>query len=177
MAGRFSQSLLADLRGILPAVAWGAGPDSPSEQLALRVCLFAPTPDGIALQSDVTASPDPAWRFGGASRLMGAVLRAGRLTGESVLFDANGPVLWSRIQRSIEELLEAFWRLGALAGTSTADAFTVRCDRSTMTQNDIDNGRLRVEISLRPAASIQRVTVVLNLASSGLAAGSLREVA
>jgi hypothetical protein len=177
VAGRFSGPLLHDVHGTLPPIAWGAGPDSPSEQLAGRVCLFAPTPDGIRLQSDVTASPDPAWRFGGASRLMGALIRAARQTGESVLFDGNGPAVWQRVQRSIEDLLEAFWGLGALAGNTAADAFTVRCDRSTMTQNDIDNGRLIVQISVRPAASIARITVALNLASSASGASSLREVA
>jgi phage tail sheath protein FI len=177
VAGRFSAALLNDVHATLPTIAWGAGANSPAEKLAERICVFAPTPDGITLQSDVTASPDPAWRFGGASRLMGALIRAARLTGESVLFDGNGPAVWSRVRRSIEELLEAFWRLGALAGQSANDAFTVRCDRSTMTQNDLDNGRLIVEISVRPAASVARITVALNLASSGIAASSLREVA
>lgn len=177
VAGRFSQPLLNDVQATLPPIAWGSGPDSPFEKLAERICVFAPTPDGISLHSDVTASPDPAWRFGGASRLMGAVLRAARLTGESVLFDGNGPLVWNRVQRSMEELLEAFWRLGALAGATAADAFSVRCDRSTMTQNDIDNGRLLVEISVRPAASIARITVMLNLASGGAGASTLREVA
>ena len=177
VAGRFSVPRLNDVHGTVPPISWGAGPDGPSEKLSERVCLFAPTPDGIALQSDVTASPDPAWRSGGASRLMGALIRAARLTGESVLFDGNGPAVWTRVRRSLEDLLEAFWRQGALAGGSAADAFSVRCDRSTMTQNDIDNGRLLVEISVRPAASIERITVVLNLASSGAGAGSLREVA
>ncbi len=174
-AGGFSVPRLNDVHSTMPRISWGAGPDSPSERLAERVCLFAPTPDGVTLQSDVTASPDPAWRFGGASRLMGALIRAARRSGESVLFEGNGPALWSRVRRSIEDLLEAFRRQGALAGNSAADAFSVRCDRSTMTQNDIDNGRLLVHISVRPAASIERITVVLNLASSG--AGSLREVA
>jgi hypothetical protein len=177
VAGLFSVSLLNDVHSTVPPISWGAGPDSPSEQLAERVCLFAPTPDGITLQSDVTASPDPAWCFGGASRLMGALMRAARLTGESVLFDGNGPAVWNRVRSAIENLLEAFWRQGALAGVSAADAFSVRCDGSTMTQNDIDNGRLVVEISVRPAASIERITVVLNLASAGAGAGSLREVA
>lgn len=177
VAGGFSVARLNDVHDTVPPISWGAGPDSPSERLAERVCLFAPTPDGITLQSDVTASPDPAWRFGGASRLMGALLRAARRTGESVLFEGNGPALWTRVRRSIEDLLEAFWRQGALAGSTAADAFSVRCDRSTMTQNDLDNGRLRVEITVRPAASIGRITVVLNLASTGAGAGSLREVA
>ena len=34
------------------------------------------------------------------------------------------------------------WVSGALLGESVQDAFFVRCDRSTMTQNDLDNGRL-----------------------------------
>ncbi len=177
VAGRFSAPLLQDVHDTLPPIAWGAGPNSPSEQLAGCVCLFAPTPDGIRLQSDVTTSPDLAWRFGGASRLMAALIRAARQTGESVLFDGNGPAVWNRVQRSIEDLLDAFWRLGALTGNSTDDAFTVRCDRSTMTQNDLDNGRLIVQISVRPAASIARITVALNLASSGIGANGLREVA
>lgn len=189
VAGRLSVPRLNDVHGTVPLVSWGTGPKdlsdqfspshqlSPSEQLAERVCLFAPTPDGITLQSDVTASPDPAWRFGGASRLMGALMRAARLTGESVLFDGNGPAVWNRVSRGIEDLLEAFWRQGALAGNSPADAYSVRCDRSTMTQNDIDNGRLIVEISVRPATSIERITVVLNLTSTGAGASNLREVA
>jgi len=178
IAGRFLAPQLKDVHGTVPAISWSGGcGDSPTDKLAERVCLFAPTPDGITLQSDVTASPDPAWRFGGARRLMGVLMRAARATGESVLFDGNGPAVWNRVRRAIENLLEAFWREGALAGDTPDDAFSVRCDRSTMTQNDIDNGRLVVRVSVRPAASIERITVLLNLASTGAGAGSLREVA
>jgi phage tail sheath protein FI len=43
---------------------------------------------------------------------------------------------------------------GALLGARPEDAYFVRCDRSTMTQNDLDNGRLVCKIgvaALRPA--------------------------
>jgi len=176
-AGQFSVPRLNDVHGCVPSIAWDTNPGSPIELLAERVCVFAPTPDGITLQSDVTGSPDPAWRFGGASRLMGALLRAARGMGESMVFEANGPVLWGRTKRAMEDLLTAFWYEGALAGASVEDAFTVRCGRSTMTQSDIDNGRLLVEISVRPAASIVWITVVLDLAANGSGADSLREVA
>ena len=46
------------------------------------------------------------------------------------------------------------WRNGALLGLKSEEAFFVRCDRSTMTQNDLDNGRLVCLIgvaALRPA--------------------------
>jgi phage tail sheath protein FI len=177
VAGLTSVPRLNDVYATVPPISWGSGPDSPEERLAERVCLLAPTPDGITLQSDVTSSPDPAWRFGGASRLMGAVIRAARRTGEPIVFDGNGPAVWARVERRMADLLKAFWRLGALRGATADDAFSVRCDRSTMTQNDLDSGRLIVEISLQPSASIERITVVLDLASSGSASASLREAA
>jgi len=42
------------------------------------------------------------------------------------------------------------WRNGALMGASPEEAFFVRCDRSTMTQNDLDNGRLVCLIGVAP---------------------------
>ena len=142
VAGDTSMPALRDLQSAVPLPGWGAGPQSPSAQLAGRVCLFTQQAGGWALQSDVTTTPDAAWRSGGVSRLMATLLRAARLRGQSVLFDGNGPETWTRLERSFEELLKGFWRVGALAGATPTDAFSVRCDRSTMTQNDLDNGRL-----------------------------------
>lgn len=176
-AGDFSMPRLRDVQSAQPVPAWGAGPSSPAARLAERVCLFAPQAGGWALQSDVTTSADGAWRGGGVSRLMATLLRAARLRGQGVLFDGNGPATWSRLQRSFEELLKGFWRAGALSGATPQEAFSVRCDRSTMTQNDLDNGRLVTEITVWPAHSIERITVVLALASAGVGHADAREVA
>ncbi len=108
---------------------------------------------------------------------MATLLRAARLRGQGVLFDGNGPATWNRLQRSFEDLLKGFWRAGALSGATPQEAFSVRCDRSTMTQNDIDNGRLVTEITVWPAHSIERITVVLALASAGVDQVDAREVA
>ncbi|MDQ8021926.1 MAG: phage tail sheath C-terminal domain-containing protein [Moraxellaceae bacterium] len=177
VAGDFSQQRLRDVAGAEPVPAWGIGPDSPDAQLARRICLFAPQPGGWALQSDVTTSPAEAWRFGGASRLMASILRTARARGEAMVFEANGPQLWAQVRRGIEELLTRYWQRGALLGRSPEEAFSVRCGRDTMNQNDLDNGRIVVEISVRPAPSVERITVVLALASAGTGDSSLREVA
>jgi phage tail sheath protein FI len=58
------------------------------------------------------------------------------------VFENNGPLLWARIRESVEEFLHSEFSEGNLLGTSDAEAYFVRCDRSTMTQNDLDNGRL-----------------------------------
>ena len=177
VAGDFSMPRLRDIADAEPVPSWSLGADGPTWQLAQHICVFAQLPDGWALQSDVTTSPQEAWRFGGASRLMGTIIRAARAVGETVAFDANGRALWAQVRSGIEAMLLGFWREGAFAGTSAAEAFDVRCDRSTMTQADLDAGRLIVEISVRPAMSIERITVVLNLTNTAGASARVREAA
>jgi len=177
VAGDHSSALLRDVTGSVPEASWGAGVDAPAQILARRLCLFAAQPGGWALQSDVTTSADEAWRPGGVSRLMASLLRAARRRGLAVAFDSNGPTTWLALRRALEHLLTGFWRAGALAGVRPDDAFSVRCDRNTMTQNDLDRGRLVAEISVRPAASIERITVVLQLTNAAAPQALLKEVA
>jgi phage tail sheath protein FI len=58
------------------------------------------------------------------------------------VFENNGPLLWARVKESVEEFPYNEFAEGNLLGSSPAEAYFVRCDRSTMTQNDLDNGRL-----------------------------------
>lgn len=159
---------LAAVYGSEPLLSWSGVAETPADRLARRVCVVAPSSDGWGLQSDVSSSDVEPWRAGGVSRLMGAILRAARRAGEAALFEASGPALWARLRRSLEQTLLAFWREGALGGASANEAFTVRCDRSTMSQNDLDNGRLRAEIAVLPVAAVERITVVLELTGGGV---------
>jgi len=177
VAGDFSMARLRDIADAEPVPSWSLGSDGPTWQLAQHICVFAQLPDGWALQSDVTTSPQEAWRFGGASRLMSTIIRAAHGAGDAVAFDTNGPVLWAQLRSTIEEMLLGFWREGAFAGAAAAEAFNVRCDRTTMTQADLDAGRLTVEISVRPAVSIELITVVLNLGNTFGGSTRVREAA
>ncbi|MEF8795509.1 MAG: phage tail sheath subtilisin-like domain-containing protein [Salinivenus sp.] len=70
------------------------------------------------------------------------------------VFENNGSDLWRNVRRTIGSFLKNEWRSNRLMGTTPEQAYFVRCDRSTMTQNDIDNGRLICEIGValfRPA--------------------------
>jgi len=58
------------------------------------------------------------------------------------VFENNGPALWARVKDSIDSFLNNEFAEGNLLGTSPSDAYFVRCDRTTMTQNDLDNGRM-----------------------------------
>jgi len=67
-----------------------------------------------------------------------------------VVFEPNDDKLWARVHRTIDAFLTRVWRDGALMGTSAGEAFYVKVDRSTMTQDDIDNGRLICVIGVAP---------------------------
>jgi phage tail sheath protein FI len=58
------------------------------------------------------------------------------------VFENNGPRLWTNITETVESFLYNEWVSSNLLGATPKEAFFVRCDRSTMTQNDLDNGRL-----------------------------------
>ena len=70
------------------------------------------------------------------------------------VFENNGPALWARVQDSIDSFLNNEFAAGNLLGTTASDSYFVRCDRTTMTQNDLDNGRMICVIGvalLKPA--------------------------
>jgi phage tail sheath protein FI len=64
--------------------------------------------------------------------------------------EPNGEALWARVRMAVSDFLFNEWRSGALLGSKSEEAYTVRCDRSTMTQNDIDAGRLICVIGVAP---------------------------
>ncbi len=134
-----------------------------ADWLGDRLSLFAVRRGRIELFSDSTMAPQRAWRPGGTSRLMGILLRASRTLGDDLVFEPSGPILWGRLRAALEALCDSLRALGAFTGRSRDEAFTVSCDASTMTQADIDNGRVVATLSFLPAQPIERVTVVLQL--------------
>ena len=76
-----------------------------------------------------------------------------------VVFEPNDVPLWARVRQSISQFLTTEWRNGALAGATADEAFFVKCDRTTMTQDDIDNGRLVCVIGVAPAKPAEFVII------------------
>ena len=74
-------------------------------------------------------------------------------------FEPNGEQLWDNVRRAVEDFLLNLWQTGALQGTKPEQALFVRCDHTTMTQDDIDNGRLIVEIGIAPLRPAEFVVV------------------
>jgi phage tail sheath protein FI len=87
-------------------------------------------------------SSDPEWKYVSDRRYFNYLEASIDRSTQWAVFEPNGERLWANIRQTIADFLYNEWRSGALLGTSPDEAFFVRCDRSTMTQNDLDNGRL-----------------------------------
>jgi phage tail sheath protein FI len=109
---------------------------------------------GIRVWGARTLSSDPELRYVNVQRFL-IFLEASIDRGtQYVVFSPNTPETWSRVVDSISAFLNTQWRNGALFGRRAEEAYFVRCDESTMTADDIQNGRLICHIGVaivRPA--------------------------
>ncbi|MBO4419360.1 MAG: phage tail sheath subtilisin-like domain-containing protein [Oscillospiraceae bacterium] len=105
---------------------------------------------GIRVWGARTISSNGLWKYLNVRRLFIYVEESIRANTNWVVFEPNSEVLWGRVKRTIETFLATCWRDGALAGSSPDQAFYVECGPTTMTQDDIDNGRLICEIGIAP---------------------------
>jgi len=64
------------------------------------------------------------------------------------VFENNDPYLWNRIQSSLSSFLNSYWQQGGLRGSTTDQAFFVKCDSSTTTETDTANGRVNIQIGV-----------------------------
>ncbi len=109
---------------------------------------------GYRLWGARTMSSDPEWKYVNLRRYFAYLEHSIDIGTQWAVFEPNGERLWANVRRTIDDFLFNEWQQGALLGDKPEKAYFVRCDRSTMTQNDLDNGRLVCLIGvavLRPA--------------------------
>jgi phage tail sheath protein FI len=113
-------------------------------------CIRSLAGHGIVVWGARTVSQDPEWRYVNIRRLL-LFLEASIERGlQWVVFEPNNEQLWASVTSCVGNFLLQEWQQGALQGSTARDAFFVRCDRTTMTQNDLDNGRLICQVGVAP---------------------------
>jgi hypothetical protein len=98
-----------------------------------------------------TMSSDAMWKYVNVRRLFIFLEQSIDRGTQWSVFEPNTEPTWIAVRTSITNFLRTVWRNGALQGTTQDEAFFVKCGRNTMTQDDIDNGRLVCLIGVAPA--------------------------
>ncbi len=118
---------------------------------------------GIRAYGARVITSDPDWKYVNVRRLLIFIEASVERGLQWVVFEPNSEPLWARVRRVVANFLTVIWRNGALEGTKPEEAFFVRCDRTTMTQTDIDNGRLIVQVGVAPVKPAEFVIVRIGL--------------
>lgn len=105
---------------------------------------------GIRVWGARTLSSDPEWKYVNVRRFIIFLERSIDKGTQWAVFEPNGEPLWVSVRRTIEDFLLNEWQNGALLGDKPEMAYFVKCDRSTMSQNDLDNGRLICLVGVAP---------------------------
>lgn len=106
---------------------------------------------------------DTDWKYVNVRRLLIFIEKSIDRGLQWVVFEPNADPLWARVRRTVGNFLTTVWRNGALEGTKPEEAYFVKCDRTTMTQTDIDNGRLIIVIGVAPVKPAEFVIVRIGL--------------
>jgi len=75
------------------------------------------------------------------------------------VFEPNDQTLWNRLIQSVSAFLTTIWREGGLMGSKAEEAYFVNCGRNTMSQDDIDNGRLIMLVGVAPVFPAEFVII------------------
>lgn len=124
-----------------------------------RISYLDFVPSGIELNSDVTAVSTPSYRYAVVRRIMILIQRTASVMGLDYVFETNTQSTWQSIVDAVSDLLMKIYQKNGLWGATPEKAFSVHCGMETMTQQDIDNGRFIVNITLQPAVPIEHITV------------------
>jgi phage tail sheath protein FI len=111
---------------------------------------FAANGEGVRVWGARTMSSDPEWRYINVRRLFLFAEESIEKGTQWAVFEPNDEPTWARVRSSIAAFLMGVWKSGALQGLTPNQAFFVKCDHTTMTQDDITNGRLICYIGIAP---------------------------
>ena len=106
---------------------------------------------GIRVWGARTASSNNAFKYVNVRRLFIYVEESIKANTNWVVFEPNDATLWHRVELSITGFLDGLWRNGMLAGDSPATSYFVEIGPSTMSKDDITNGRLICNIGIAPS--------------------------
>jgi len=122
---------------------------------------------GILVWGARTLSGESDWKYVNVRRLFILIEQSIAKGTRWVVFEPNNESLWVEFRESIIQFLTQCWKDGTLMGTKPEQAFFVKCDRTTMTQEDIDNGKLICVIGLAPVKPAEFVIFRIGQWSSG----------
>ena len=117
---------------------------------------------GLVVWGSRTIGSDASWRYVPVRRIA-IFLRVSIYYGiQWAVFEPNDEPLWAELRLNIRSFMLTQFRAGAFQGSKPDDAFFVKCDSSTTTQQDIDNGVVNILVGFAPLKPAEFVVLKLS---------------
>lgn len=107
------------------------------------------------------------WKYVPVRRLADMLAASILANLKQAVSEPNSETLWSAVRRVVADFLNGLWRQGAFQGATDRDAYFVKCDASTTTQADIDEGVFNVLVGFAPLKPAE--FILLKLRGTALA--------
>lgn len=127
---------------------------------------------GIRIWGARTASSNANFKYVNVRRLFIYVEESIKANTNWVVFEPNDESLWDRVGATIRNFLDDMWRNGMLAGAVSSEAYFVEIGPSTMSRDDIANGRLICNIGIAPSRPAEFVIFRVTQFTAGASASS-----
>jgi phage tail sheath protein FI len=101
----------------------------------------------------------PGWQYINVKRFTQYIEQSLSQGVRWAVFENNNSALWARVKNSMNNFLMNQWLRCSLQGKKKQEAYFVKCDSSTMSQNDLDNGRLVALVGFAPVLPAEFVVI------------------
>jgi Bacteriophage tail sheath protein len=125
-------------------------------------CLRSFSTGTVVFGARTLVSSNPAfqqWKYVPVRRMALFIEQTLRANLTWVIFEPNDSPLWTAIRTSIEGFMLSLFNQGALQGATPSQAFQVKCDSSTTTQDDINNGIVNIIVAFAPLKPAEFVVI------------------
>jgi phage tail sheath protein FI len=116
---------------------------------------------GIRVYGARTVSENPLWMYVNVRRLVLMIEKAIELNSQWMVFEPNNTLLRGEMDRVIRTYLESLFRAGTLDGTSSDDAYFVKCDDAVNPPEEQDAGRVICQIGVQPPYPAEFVVILI----------------
>ncbi len=106
-----------------------------------------------------TASSDIDWRYVNVRRLFIMMRRSLEEGSRWAVFEPNTPNTWDSLKSRVTAFLDKLYQKGMFAGGSPQDSFYVKCDAETNPSDEVDAGKLTIEVGVAPAIPAEFIVI------------------
>ena len=153
----------AALKGVSgPTVAFNAAQSAELNELGINCLRSLPGSGTVVWGSRTLAGitqPSPEWKYIPVRRLASLIEESIARGTRWVTFEPNDEPTWAKLRLRVGDFLHGLFKRGAFAGWKVEESYYVKCDRSIMTQGDIDAGLVTIEVGFAPLKPAEFVVI------------------